>query len=258
MRYLNYLSYKLADPEITLICRQNPICEVLPFPRCACHTWNKDLSPTEILLVAFPAEMSLYGSNCIKEAKSCVQPRVALGWGGMVELQQEQPGLGKDSVPELPGSALRGMDNQSCRLSADIHLGTLQGGCQAFRRAILLCGSQASSRCLCHQSITYLDIKIQHAEKEKKKKNREDFSPLTLSELTGTSVQLTFFIFSLLLKRRKIEQENSTKKGNPVKSSCFKPIRKCCISNILMQISNFLRVYMEFLSLNWLLVFEDP
>lgn len=106
MRYLNYLSYKLADPEITLICRQNPICEVLPFPRCACHTWNKDLSPTEILLVAFPAEMSLYGSNCIKEAKSCVQPRVALGWGGMVELQQEQPGLGKDSVPELPGSAL--------------------------------------------------------------------------------------------------------------------------------------------------------
>lgn len=106
MRYLNYLSYKLADPEITLIYRQNPICKVLPFPRCACHTWNKDLSPTEIPLVAFPAEISLYGSNSIKEAKSCAQPRVALGWGGMVELQQEQPGSGKDSVPELPGSAL--------------------------------------------------------------------------------------------------------------------------------------------------------
>lgn len=62
--------------------------------------------PAGVPLVIFPAEMSLYGSNCTNEAKSCVQPWVTLRWGRMVEQEPDQPGLGKDSVPELPGSAL--------------------------------------------------------------------------------------------------------------------------------------------------------
>lgn len=148
-----------------------------PFPGVLATLGMKIYPPTDILLVIFPAEISLYGSNCSKEAKSCVQPWVPPRWGRTVELQQDQPGLGKDSVPELPGSALgapallcpaRPCEEwiiKGCRLRADIHLKTLQDGCQAFRGAVLLCGSQAFSRCSHRQSITYLNIKIQHAEK---------------------------------------------------------------------------------------------
>lgn len=97
-RYLNYLSYKWAGSEITLICRQNSICEVQPFPMCACTLGIRIYPPTEILLVIFPAEISLYGSNCIKEAKSCVQLWVTLRWGGRGELQQDQPGLSWERI----------------------------------------------------------------------------------------------------------------------------------------------------------------
>lgn len=86
-------SFSFADK--TLLARCYPFPAVLPTLGIRIYP------PTEILLVIFPAKISLYGSTCIREAKSCIQPGVTFRWGGMVELQQDQPALGKNSVPEL-------------------------------------------------------------------------------------------------------------------------------------------------------------
>lgn len=134
----------------------------------------------------------------------------------MVEQEQDQPGLGKDSVPELPGSALGApvplRPARPCEEWMTIHSQRLSFASRySFKySAGWLSGFQESSSVVWITSfqqvfmspIHYLNIKVQHAEKE-----RRSFQP---SEIIQT-VQLTFFLFSLLLKRhwsKKIEQKS--------------------------------------------------